>query len=95
MSAEGQRFGRTWQDAEWVALGPQDDVTGTPAERLTHAERAKVDITFRNINAALVSLDKAAAIERVAREVCEEAGKHYLPRQLGIRMGCLRALVQP
>ena len=95
MSAEGQRFGRTWQDAEWVALGPQDDVTGTPAVSLTHAERAKVDITFRNINAALVSLDKAAEIEREAREVCEEAGKHCIPSQLAIRMARLWALVQP
>ena len=69
-------------------------ITNLPP-RLTHAEQAKVSITVRNINTALVSLDKAAEIERVARDVCAEAGKNYIPSQLGIVVCRLRALVQP
>ena len=67
-------------------------ITNLPP-RLTHAEQAKVSITARNINTALVSLDTAAEIERVAREVVSQFGTHHQPDDCAICR--LRALVQP
>ena len=69
-------------------------ITNLPP-RLTHAEQAKVSITVRNINTALVSLDKAAEIERVARKVVA-AYFHPSPTEtVSVAITRLRALVQP
>ena len=99
VSAEGQPFGRTPTQTTGYVGWPEPVVAWETfkVERLTHAEQASDWLVMGwTAEGARVKgeLRAAAEIERVAREVCAEAGKHYIPSQLGIAICRLRALVE-